>query len=869
MHMALETYRQKRNFRITPEPKGRGPRRKTRDFAFVIQKHAASHLHYDFRLELNGVLLSWAVPKGPSLDPNDKRLAMQVEDHPMEYGGFEGIIPAKQYGAGTVLLWDRGVWLPKEDPVAGYAKGKLKFDLKGEKLHGGWTLVRSRGSKYGADKAWLLIKEDDEFARRAPDALIVNDQPRSVATGRSIEEIAAERDQVWHSDRSAGENAKAGKARKREVDPSKLDGAIQRPMPDFIEPQLATLVKEAPDGDGWIGEIKLDGYRMLCRIAAGAARLYTRNRKDWTARFESVARASARLPVADAWLDGEIVALDEHGRSSFQTLQNALSLRDESGLYYFVFDVPYLNGFDLRRTPLMDRKRVLESVMASPPGPLRLSYYRQGDSGVFFREACKLRLEGMIAKLAQSPYSGGRNRAWVKVKCGMRQEMVIGGFTDPEGSRQGLGALLLGVYQPDGKLRYSGKVGTGFDDETLRDLRRQLDALVQTRPAFGNPPRGAEARRAHWVKPELVAEVAFTEWTEDGTLRHPSFQGLRTDKKAAEVVREHPAAAESDSGPARSAPRQESVRTRASARRASQDDADFAGIHLSNAQKLLYPEAGISKRDLAAYYESIGEWMIPHVRQRPLTLLRCPNGWDKPCFYQKNAGRGIDEAIERVKVQTSDGPAVYMMADSVRALVALVQMGVLEIHPWGATANRLGFPDRIVFDLDPDDDLPWETLAQGVRLVRKLLDDIGLRAFLKTTGGKGLHVMVPIKPTRPWPVIKGFSKTIAELCAVTFPDRFTAKIAKAARRGKIFIDYLRNDEGSTAVAAYSIRARANAPVSTPVSWDEISKEVRFDHFSVKTVPARLKRLKADPWDDFFETRQALGSGMMNKVGFRQ
>ena len=874
--VALETYRQKRNFRITPEPKGVKRPLKKNGLSFCIQKHAASHLHYDFRLELNGVLLSWAVPKGPSLDPNDKRLAMHVEDHPLEYGEFEGIIPAKQYGGGTVLLWDKGVWNPKEDPVAGYKKGKLKFDLAGEKLQGGWTLVRSHGSKYGGDKAWLLIKEDDAFVRR--DARVVDDKPRSVATGRTIEEIAVQRDRTWESNKSVKQNVKNGAVRKvtRSIDPSKVDGASKESMPAFIEPQLATLVKTAPDDDGWIEEVKFDGYRMLCRIDQGQARLHSRNNKDWTGNFPSIADAAARLPVKNAWLDGEVVQMDERGRSRFQNLQNALSLNEESALLYYVFDIAYLNGCDLRNVRLMERKRLLEKVMASPPGPLRLSFYQRGKGPAFFRETCKLGLEGMIAKAVASKYAGNRSRAWLKIKCGMRQEMVIGGYTDPEGSRQGFGALLLGIYE-NGQLRYSGKVGTGFNDVLLVKMRKQLDQLKLDKPAFSNPPRGAQASRSHWVKPLLVAEIAFTEWTHDGTLRHPSFQGLREDKKATEVVRELPKEvaavetarpAEASKGRKAQAGAIETAPTPRSGRdkKAKTDDPDaVAGVHISNPDKLLYPEATLGKRDLALYYESVAQVMLPHLKQRPLSLLRCPNGWGKECFYQKNVDKGANDAIDRVKVTTSDGPATYMMANSPAALVALLQMGVLEIHPWGSTTANLSKPDRIVFDFDPDDDLPWRNLVEAVRLIETLLTQIGLRGFLKTTGGKGLHVVVPIKPTQSWAVIKGFSKAIADLFAQTFPDRFTQKMAKEARRGKIFIDYLRNDEGSTAIAPYSLRARENAPVSTPIAWSELSKEVRFDYFNVKNILPRLK--KADVWSDFFSVDQQIDADMMKKVGF--
>ena len=872
--MALEIYRSKRNFRMTPEPRGRIAPGRRRELRFVIQKHAARRLHYDFRLELDGVLLSWAVPKGPSLDPDVKRLAMHVEDHPLEYGAFEGVIPPKQYGSGTVLLWDRGTWRPKEDPGAGYRKGKLKFELHGEKLRGGWTLVRSRGGGYGGKDGWLLIKEDDEFARPASDVAIVEDQAASVASGRTLEEIAADADRVWQSDQSVKENVKAGALRpvkSRRLDPAAVPGARKAAMPRFIAPQLAILVKEPPEGPGWLHEMKLDGYRMVCRIESGEARMYSRNGKDWTAKFMPIAKALSRLPVQSAWLDGEVVALQADGLTSFQALQNVLSSRDTSDLHYYAFDLLYLDGHDLRQAPLEARKRMLEKIIPGTSGAVRYSSHVPGSGKAFFLEGCRMKLEGVIAKRADSTYLSGRGRAWLKVKCGMRQEMVIGGYTDPEGSRAGLGALLLGVYEPGGTLRYSGKVGTGFSEKVLLQLRRRLDGLAQERAPFSNPPTGWEARRAHWVKPALVAEVTFTEWTRDGTLRHPSFQGLRQDKDPREVARETPAA------PTNEAPatvkRSSRKRSRKSSSRSGRarhgEEIEIGKIRLSNPEKVLYPESGITKRDLARYYEAVGRWILPHLARRPLSLVRCPDGWRKQCFFQKNAGDSVSEFIDRVTVQTSDGPALYMMANSPGALTALVQMGVLEIHPWGSTDRKQGCPDRIVFDIDPDDAVEWSEVAEAARQVHALLEGIGLRGFLKTTGGKGLHVVVPIVPNRPWDDIKGFSKSIADLFSRTFPDRFTSKMAKARRRGKLFIDYLRNAEGSTAISAYSTRARARAPVATPLAWTELgSRDVRFDYFHIGNVPARLERMKSDPWAGFFDVRQSVSAGMMKKVGFK-
>jgi bifunctional non-homologous end joining protein LigD len=862
--MALESYRKKRNFKTTPEPAGKITKQKSGELAFVVQKHAASRLHYDIRLELNRVLLSWAVPKGPSLDPNDKRLAIHVEDHPIEYGGFEGIIPPKQYGSGTVMLWDRGVWIPKEDPVAGYKKGKLKFDLKGEKLNGGWTLIKSHGGKYG-DNAWLLFKEDDGYARTGPGARVVDIRPDSVATHRSLTQIAADPERVWHSDKTVAANIKKGtvKKAKTKIDLTKISAARKAPLPNSVGVQLATLAKAAPEGEGWIHEIKYDGYRMLCQLNAGTVRIYSRTRKQWTADFPTVARAVAGLPIESAWVDGEVVSVDPKGRPSFQALQKALST-GTSEVVYYVFDLLYLNGYDLRSVTLGERKTLLKRLIPAA-GTLRYSDDFAVPGAEFFVEVCKLGFEGMISKRLDSTYQGARVATWLKVKCGRRQELVIGGFTDPEGSRQGFGALLLGAYDAEGNLRYSGKVGTGFNDAFLVTLRRTLEELVQDKPAFINPPCGPEARRAHWVTPELVAEVTFTEWTEAGTLRHPSFQGLRKDKRAREVVREEPSATPTIAPANSQSPDKSTRKTKVFFPKG--DKNTIAGIKISNPDKLLYPEAGITKRDLALYYEAIGGWIVPHLLNRPLTLVRCPNGWNKECFYQKHAGAGITEVIGRVTVQDSDGPAVYMTANSVSAVVAILQMGTLELHPWGARTPKLGFPDRIVFDLDPDEALAWKQITDAVTVLKTLLENLGLRGFLKTTGGKGLHVVVPIEPTVSWEHIKGFTKAIAELLAQTFPDRFTAKLLKVTRHGKIYIDYLRNAEGATAIAPYSLRAKANAPVSTPIDWSELARDLRFDHFNVKNIAARLKRLQRDPWAEIRKTRQTVTKAIMKNVGY--
>ena len=920
--MGLERYREKRNFRATPEPRGRIARGKAKELSFVIQKHAASHLHYDFRLELNGVLLSWAVPKGPSLDPHDKRLAMHVEDHPLEYGGFEGIIPPRQYGSGTVMVWDRGTWHPIGDPVAGYQKGHLKFELDGEKLKGGWSLIRTHGSKYGGKsgkQAWLLIKESDEYAKEGNAARVVDEEPDSVVSGRSLEEIARDKANEWHSNRSVAANVRggaladvaasksrttakpsagkgsrsvsaasaSGKDKAAQLSPASAAGAKKAGMPASLSPTLATLVDSAPTGDDWIHEIKFDGYRMVSRIDHGDVHVYSRNGKEWTAVLPSVVAALQRLDVDQAWLDGEIAVADAHGLTSFQQLQNALSNPRAKNISYFVFDLLYQDGYDLRGVGLTERKQLLRRLIDTSDPVLRYSVDVQGSGAEFFEQACKLKLEGAVSKRANSVYREGvRTRDWLKVKCGHRQEMVIGGFTDPQGSRTGFGALLLGIYE-GGKLRYAGKVGTGFDDKTLTKLRPILGKLEQKEPPFINPPRGFEAKGAHWIKPQLVAEIAFTEWSNDGALRHPSFQGLREDKKATDVVREQVAPVKASNGDAGAPARKRSSGARAVPARATSARAiparatsggktaqvsgastdTVAGIKLSHPDKLLFPEAKLVKRDLALYYEAIADWILPHLKNRPLALVRCPDGWSKQCFFQKHADKSVNAAVTRVQVPESDGTATYFAANSLPALVALVQWGVVELHPWGSRTPKLDRPDRLIFDFDPDDGIGWKEIVEAVGVLRALLDDLGLEGFLKTTGGKGLHVVVPIRPTLDWTQAKGFTKAVADVLVETFPDRFIATLSKAQRKGKIFIDYLRNAEGATAIAPYAIRARAKAPVSTPIAWSEIDTDIRFDHFNVRNISERLRGLRKDPWASIGGNRQTVTRAMFKRVRY--
>ncbi|MGQ0811768.1 MAG: DNA ligase D [Nitrospiraceae bacterium] len=754
--MSLAKYRQKRTFALTPEP--RGSVRKITQRTFVVQKHAASRLHYDFRLELDGTLKSWAVPKGPSLDPRQRRLAVHVEDHPIEYGSFEGVIPPRQYGAGSVLLWDRGKWLPDGDPSAAYRKGKLKFHLEGEKLHGGWNLVRMRKRSESDKDNWLLIKERDAAARTGPSAEVTQRLSNSVASGLDIQAIAA------HSERTWDAKKQAGRTRPASDHIATLEGASKRPMLPNMRPALATLVEQVPNEDGWLFEIKYDGYRMLSRVANGNARLFTRSGKDWTAKVPRLAEALASLPVQQAWLDGEIVVVGPDGAMSFQALQNAFDARSDDAIVYYLFDLPYLNGHDLSRVPLHRRKLVLSEILraAGSAGRLRFSDHLVGQEGdELYRLACRRGLEGIIAKRADSVYVPVRTKSWLKIKCGREQEFVIGGFSEPAGSRKRFGALLLGVYDKAGRLCYAGRVGTGFTEESLRDLHTMLAKLEQAKAPFFRPPAGSDARGVHWVKPQLVAQVAFAEWTEDQVIRQGSFRGLRRDKLPRTVVRETDFAGETAGVPS-TPPSIRSIEKKQGRGKTTQSGIDsgatiVAGVNLTHPKRVLYPGQQLTKLDVARYYERVAEWILPHLQGRPLTLLRCPDGHEQECFYQKHANESVPSAIGRVQIQEDKGSAIYMKADSLPALIGLVQMGVLELHTWGAVSPRLDRPDRLTFDLDPDPDLPWSVVIEAATLTRGLLQELELQSFLKTTGGQGLHVVVPVRPIHTWAEVKAFA----------------------------------------------------------------------------------------------------------------
>ena len=870
--MALEEYRRKRDFRKTPEPAGVAASHEKPGAAlsFVIQKHAARRLHYDFRLELDGVLKSWAVPKGPSLDPGEKRLAVHVEDHPLDYGEFEGVIPEGEYGGGTVLLWDRGIWVPlNSDPEAAYRKGSLKFTLEGEKLHGNWALVRMGGKAANErHENWLLIKERDAAAVPQSGDAVVTDNPLSVASGRSLDAIAADRDRVWHSNR--GDNEKPPV---QTIAVQDIPGARKRRIPDKLQPQLATLAGQAPDGPEWLHEIKYDGYRLLARIEGGKVRLITRGGLDWTAKFRSLADQLGELPLDSALIDGELVHLEQEGTTSFSGLQDAISSGKTDTLNFFAFDLLYCDGGDLTAAALEDRKSALAKIISpNQQGMLRYSDHQIGSGPKFLTQACHFALEGIVSKRRTEPYRPGRSRSWLKSKCRNREEFVIVGYTDPEGSREGFGALLVGYYDPQGKLRYAGRVGTGFNTGQLIQLHRRLESLARPEPTVALP-KGVSRKGVHWIEPRLVAEVEFSDWTADAILRQASFQGLREDKYPRDVVYDpktrtavEPAAkSKSKKAPARS---KQTVSNKAETdepQRARDGSLLFEGVRLTHPDRILYPGTSLTKLDVARYYAAIENWVLPQLSGRLLTLVRSPAAGMKT-FYQKHIGDEAPEAIKRFNIDGQEEPEIYPYIEDLPGLIGLVQMGVLEIHPWGSRVNKLEMPDRVTMDLDPDEGLPWQRVTEAAIDVRDALAGIGLKSFAKTTGGKGLHVVIPLTPKLDWDQVKAFAKWIADSFVAQRPEAFTANMAKRARHGRIYIDYLRNGRGATAVGAYTPRARPGAPVSTPVSWEEVEQGVRPDEFTVETVPQRLTTLSADPWADIGKTRQTISAAVRRQVG---
>ncbi len=836
MAKPLGEYNRKRDFEITAEPAGESPagKRNASALSFVIQKHAARNLHYDFRLELDGVLLSWAVPKGPSLDPSQKRLAVHVEDHPLSYGGFEGSIPAGQYGAGDVIVWDRGIWQPHDDPHKAYAAGKLKFGLVGEKLTGDWTLVRTRLKGSGDKEQWLLIKEKDQQARPSAEYDIVAAQPASVL-----------------SDAVVGKpKAKTNTPAKPKAAPKASTRKAATAVPEAFSPQLATLVDRPPEGD-WHYEIKFDGYRILTRILKGEVRLFTRNGHDWTERLPRQAKALQALKLKDSWLDGEVVSLNDDGLPDFQALQNAFDIGRSLDIVYYLFDAPFLDGRDQREEPLESRRAALESALsASKSKLLRFSEAFAADHRDIFQSACDLALEGVIGKRAGSPYVSSRSADWIKLKCRLRQEFVIVGYTRPQGSRTGFGALLLAVND-DAGLVYAGRVGTGFDQASLKAIYAQLTPLERTDSPLQKPLTSAQARGVHWVEPRLVGEVQFAQWTREGLVRQAAFVGMRTDKPAEQIIHEQPRTATSVTAPKAKKP-EKAVKT-------------VKAMKITHPDRVIDTQSGTQKQALAQFYADISASILPFLRNRPVSLLRAPEGIEGEQFFQKHSERMTIPHIKQLDQALDPGHARLMEIDSADALIGAVQMGTVELHTWGATTDKIETPDLFVLDLDPDPALPWKSMLEAAQLTLSVLDEIGLQAFVKTSGGKGFHLIVPLARRDNWDTVKAFAKAIAQFMTRQLPERFTATSGPKNRVGKIFIDYLRNARGASTVAAYSVRARPGLPVSVPVSRDELNDLRGAQQWTVANLHERLRDLKDDPWAGY-ANRQKISKRMWDKLG---
>lgn len=882
-----------RNFSVTAEPDGSekvtktGSKEQAAQYPFVIQKHAATRLHYDFRLGWNGVLKSWAVAKGPSYVTKDKRLAVEVEDHPMEYGGFEGIIPKGQYGGGTVMVWDQGTWEPQAghtDVDEGLRTGSLKFILHGTKLQGKWTLIRMGGKAATERKPnWLLIKEHDEFERAGDAPCITDEMSKSVVTDRDLDEIARSEDHVWNSKETASGNAwyrqatpadapaeklaetpalsrtKAAKNQKHALLAFKeIAGLPEEALPAFIAPQLALQATSPPDTAGWLHELKLDGYRMQARKRGSSVELLTRTGLDWTHRMSTIAAQVAELPQKDAILDGEVVVLAENGTTSFADLQAAFQEGIKKPLTYFVFDLLHLDGRNLRGLSLVERKSLLARLLEGAGDFIHFSEHLETSGETMFHKACELHAEGIISKRATGKYLSGRSGDWLKLKCIHEQEFVIGGFTLPSNGIHGVGALLLGYY--NGKdLIYAGRAGTGFTQKTHRILRDQMDALRQASGPFDTPP--AEARRgAIWIKPELVAQVNFATWTSDHLLRQASFKGLREDKLARDVRLEEAQSAPRPRSPKPTVPTpppSTKVKTAVKAAPAV-STLQHASIRLTHPAKILDVSSQLTKQQLADFYWAIAPRMLPHIAGRPLSLVRCPEGSEKPCFYQKHTNHMLPTGIESIEVpdKKTGKPEPYITLSTPQALAGLAQMGVLEVHPWGSRNDDLEHPDRIIIDLDPDAAISWDRLTASAAEVRKLLKTFGLESFLKLTGGKGLHVVVPIEPEYDWTVIKQFAHAFVLEMERQTPSLYLTKMTKAARKDRIYLDYLRNERGATAVAAFSPRARAGAAVSLPLSWSDLKLPER-PVFHTADFEQWRNRLSRDPWKALPLTRQSI------------
>jgi bifunctional non-homologous end joining protein LigD len=864
----LKTYRDKRDFTKTAEPSGDNAVKASELRRFVIQKHAATRLHYDFRLELDGVFKSWAVTRGPSLDPQDKRLAVEVEDHPLDYGDFEGTIPKGEYGGGSVLLWDRGYWAPElqDDPAASLKKGELKFVLDGEKLKGGFVLVRMKRRNGEKRDNWLLIKHHDQFAKDNGEAILGQD--KSVASGRSLEQItkgvgkspkafmlkaSGEADAVWHS--KPAKNAAPEPAKPPPRKPVKKSAAT--PMPDFIAPQLCTLQARAPSTEGWGHEMKLDGYRMQMRVEDGEARLRTRTGLDWTDKFSSIAEAGAALP--DCIVDGEVCALDDHGATHFSALQAALSDGDTQSLIFFAFDLLWLSGVDLRGEALSERKALLETMLGGAASELRYVPHFEVSGEDMRLAVCEMALEGVVSKKLDAPYRSGRTEAWVKSKCRAGQEVVVGGWSE---EKERFRSLLVGVWKNDA-LIYAGRVGTGYNQRNVAPLVAKLKrAESKTSPFTGdNAPRPADG--VHFTTPLLVAEIEFAGWTDDDMVRQAAFKGLREDKPAKSVVREAPMTKTPVSSKATSAKAiaKATPSKMVPAKSKASRDPSILGVTISHPDKVLWQKTettpSFSKRDLALYFEAIGDWMLPHIKGRPASILRAPDGIEAELFFQRHAMRGASPLIHEVKVAGDKQP--YLQFDSVEALVAGAQIAALEIHPWNGQTDRPELAGRLVFDLDPAPDVKFLRVIEAAKEIKDRLAALGLESFCKTTGGKGLHVVTPLSDVKregvDWRIAKAFAQAICNQMAADAPQSFLTSMAKKDRGGKIFLDYLRNDRTSTAVAPLSPRARPGGAVSMPLNWAQVRSGLDPTRYTLETAPVQLRKTK--PWADYDAERPPL------------